>query len=160
MRFKTKLVNTLLLNIFTAATLCLTAQLLTIAQGNLEHFVPAMFGLNFCVAYPVACIVGLFVPAVEFAQAVCIKLGVKPGPVYFVVLTLAINLIYTLILSTVMTWFNLVFLNGQGFSAFFFGLISSFIPMWLASSLVSGLITDPIMKLAFKLTGEKMEKLR
>lgn len=54
MKFKTKLVNVLLLNIFSCSTLCLTAQLLAIMQGNLDHFIPAMFGLNFYIAYPIA----------------------------------------------------------------------------------------------------------
>ena len=112
MKLKTKLVNVLLLNIFTCSTLCITAQLLTILQGNLDHFIPAMFGVNFCIAYPIACIVGLFVPAANFAQAVCAKLKVDRGPLYGIVFTLSINVIYTLVLSTVMTWFNVMYLGS------------------------------------------------
>lgn len=155
MKFKTKLVNALLLNIFTCSTLCITAQLLTILQGNLDHFIPAMFGLNFCIAYPIACIVGLFVPAVGFAQAVCVKLKIDRGPPYGIVFTLSINIIYTLVLSTVMTWFNVMHLNGQSFAVAAVGWLGSFVPMWLLSSLVSGVVSGPIGKIAFKLTEEK-----
>lgn len=154
MRFKTKLVNVLFLNIFSCSTLCLTAQLLAIIQGNLDHFIPAMFGLNFCIAYPIACVVGLFIPAANFAQIICAKLKIKPGPVYGVVFTLSVNIIYTLILSTVMTWFNVMHLNGQSFTAAFSGWSRSFIPMWLLSSLVSGIVSSPIGRIAFILTRE------
>lgn len=154
MKFKTKLVNALILNIFTCSTLCITAQLLTILQGNLDHFISAMFGLNFCIAYPIACIVGLFVPAVGFAHAVCVKLKIDHGPLYGIVFTLSINIIYTLVLSTVMTWFNVMHLNGQSFAVAAVGWLGSFVPMWLLSSLVSGIVSGPIGKIASKLTEE------
>lgn len=154
MKLKTKLVNVLLLNIFTCSTLCITAQLLTILQGNLDHFIPAMFGMNFGIAYPIACIVGLFVPAVNFAQAVCVKLTIDRGPLYGIVFTLSINVIYTLVLSTVMTWFNVMYLNGQSFAVAAAGWLWNFVPMWLLSSLISWVVSGPIGRIAFKLTGE------
>lgn len=153
MKFKTKLVNVLLLNIFSCSTLCITAQLLTILQGNLDHFIPAMFGLNFCIAYPIACIVGLFVPAANFAQMVCAKLKIDHDSLHGIVFTLSINIIYTLFLSTVMTWFNVVYLNGQSFIVAAAGWLWNLVPMWLLSSLVSGIVSGPIGRIASKLAG-------
>jgi len=147
MERKREIITTLIMNVFLCAALCLTAQLLEIAQGHLPGLVGKMFCINFCIAYPVATAVGLYVPAPKFAMWVCRLVKVKPGPLFGIVFTLAINIIFTLVLSGVMTFFNAVIIGGQGVGAMVGGMVSSFVPMWMVSSLASGIIRSPIEKL-------------
>lgn len=158
MKRKTKLVNVLIMNIFTCISLCLTAQLLAIAHGNADGFSWPSFLLNLCVAYIVSGVVGMTVPTAEFGQWVCRKLYVKPGPAMGVVMAASVGLVFTAILSTVMTYLNAVILGGLGLVPFFFGLLRDFIPMWLISAIVGWITANPVMKLSFQLTGEKCRK--
>ena len=154
MNTKTKLINTLVRCVFTCIALCLTAQLLIIARGFLDRILWDRFLINFCVAYPVACILGMTIPAVSFGMWVCGKLSLKPGILYGIVMALAINLIYTAILSTVMTFLNTVILNGESISVVLPGVVQNFVPMWLASTLVSMIVEKPVGKLTELLAGE------
>ena len=74
-------------------------------------------------------------------------LGLKPGPVYAVVMVCSINLIFTLVFSTIMTWFNAVFLAKQGLHVLIPGIVRNYLPMWLVSSFVSGVISRPLGRL-------------
>ena len=150
---KTKLINILVRCVFTCTTLCLTAQLLIIARGFLDRILWNRFFINFCVAYPVACMLGMTIPAAVFGMWICKKLSLKPGILCGIVMALAINLIYTAILSTVMTFLNTVILNGESVSAVLPGIVQNFIPMWIASTLVSMVVAKPIDKLTELLVG-------
>ena len=97
-------------NICTCGVLCAVAQLLAITRGELPVFSFSRYVLNFAVAYPLACLAGLLIPSEKFGAWGCRILGLKPGPVYAVVMVCLINLIFTLVFSTIMTWFNAVFL--------------------------------------------------
>lgn len=83
----------------------------------------------------------------------CRKISLKPGILYGIVMALAINLIYTAILSTVMTFLNTVILNGESVSAVLPGIVQNFIPMWIASTLVSMIVAKPVDKLTELLAG-------
>lgn len=150
MERKREIITTLIMNVFLCIALCLTAQLLEIAQGHLPGLMVKMFCINFCIAYPVATIVGLYAPAPKFAMWVCHLMKVKPGPLFGIVFTLAINIVFTLVLSGVMTFFNVVIIGGQGIEAMLGGMASSFVPMWLVSSLASGIVRTPIEKIVGK----------
>ena len=145
---KEKLPRVLLTNICTCGVLCAVAQLLAIFRGELPAFSLARYGLNFVVAYPLACLAGLLIPAEKFGAWVCKRLGLKLGPLYAVGMVFSINLIFTLFFSSVMTWFNAVFLAKQGMYVLLPGIVRNYIPMWLVSSFVSGVIGKPIGRLA------------
>ena len=148
-----KLITTLIRCVFTCTTLCLTAQLLLIARGFLDRILWNRFLVNFCVAYPVACTLGMTIPVAAFGMWVCRKLSLKQGVLYGIVMSLTINLIYTAILSTVMTFLNTVILNRESISAVLPGIIQNFIPMWIASTFVSMIVAKPVDKLTELLMG-------
>ena len=153
MNTRTKIINVLIRSVFACIALCLTAQLLIIVRGVMDRILWDRFLINYCVAYPAACILGMTVPAADFGKWVCKKLNVYPGIGYRIVMSLASNLIFTAILSTIMTFLNTVILNGQNLSAVIPGIIQNFIPMWLASGLVAMLIDTPVRKLTVLLAG-------
>ena len=142
-------------NIFTCVTLCVVAQFLTIAHGLIDRFLWGRFFINFCVAYPVACLLGLTVPAPSFGVWVCRILHISAPALRKIVFTLSVNLIYTIILSSVMTFLNVILLNGQNASAFFSGITGNFLPMWLSGSLASLLIVEPLMNAITLLCGNR-----
>ena len=153
MNMKVKVINVLIRSVFACIALCLTAQILIITRGFLNRILWDRFLINFIVAYPAACILGMTVPAADFGKWTCKKLSVRPGISYKIVMSLVSNLIFTVILSTIMTFLNMVILNGQNLSAVIPGIRQNFIPMWLASSLIALLIDKPVGKLTVILAG-------
>ena len=126
--------------IFTCATLCTTAQLLAIAHGNLPHFMLSRFVMNYMIAYCFAVTTGTLVPSEQFGLW-CVKtLHCPKGLPTKIVMLLAINLIYTAILASVMTFFNVIILMHLPFNVFLSSLLVDFIPMWLISTLVSSVV--------------------
>ena len=145
---KSKLIFTLIFNCFNALGLCVAAQLLAIRHGMAPGFSLARLGINFLVAYPVAVLVGLFFPSERFGLAVCKTLHLPEGPAFGVGMNVAINFVFTLVLSSVMTLFNVVILGHQGAGAFFGSFLGDFLPMWLCSCVVSALAQKPAATLA------------
>ena len=140
---KQKMISLFAMNVITCGALCAVAQLLAIFRGEIPAFSAARYAVNFCVAYPVACIAGWFIPSERFGLWLCRTLRVKPGFLFGVVMTFGINLIFTLIFSTIMTWFNAVLMGGQSMAVLIPGVLGSFVPMWLVSSFVSGTLARP-----------------
>ena len=141
-----RLVSTLLLNVFVAAGLCATAQGLLLARGLLPAFDLGRFVLNFCVAYPAACLIGWLIPLSKAGLAVCRALKLKPGTLHFAIgMKLCINLVVTVLMSAVMTVLNVVILAGQGLAAFLDGYAGNFLPMYAASCIVSCL-AEPLVR--------------
>ncbi len=144
---KEKLPRVLLMNVCTCGVLCAVAQGLAIFRGEIPAFSFSRYLLNFCVAYPLACLAGLLIPSEKFGARVCKALGLKSGLLYAVVMVCSINLIFTLVFSTIMTWFNAVFLAHQGLHVLIPGIARNYLPMWMVSSLVSGVISRPVGRL-------------
>ena len=67
-----------------------------------------------------------------------------------IVMNLAVNLIFTVILSSVMTFLNVVILGRQGALAFACSFAGSFLPMWMVSSIVAWFAVP----LAARITGD------
>lgn len=159
MKSKPTLSDVLIRCIFVCITMCLMAQLLVILQGKIDRFSFPRFLMNFGVAYPIAGVASLLIPAPTFANFVCSSLHVKPGLFYGVLFTLSLNLVYTLILSSAMTFFNVICLEGRGPTEYFYSLAGSFVPMWLVSALVSVWITEPLMRWLHRVSGNRTGNL-
>ena len=159
MKSKPALRDVLIRCIFVCITMCLMAQLLVILQGRISHFSLSRFLMNFGVAYPIAVIASFLIPAPAFSNFVCAKLRIMPGLLYRIFFTLTLNLLYTLILSSAMTFFNIVCLEGGGPTEYFYSLAGSFIPMWLISALVSVWITEPLMRLLHRVSKSRTDAL-
>lgn len=141
-----KLVSILFLNVFVTAGLCATAQGILLARGALPAFDLARFFLNFCVAYPAACLIGWFLPLDKPGLAVNTALKFRPGTLPFaIVVNLCINLVATVLMSAVMTVLNVVILAGQGLAAFLAGYAGNFLPMYTASCIISWL-AEPLVR--------------
>ena len=145
---KKRLISILLMNLCICAVMCAAGQLLGIIRGEIPRFSLPRYGLNLVVVYPLSCLASLLIPSEKFGAWVCRILGLKPGPLYGVVMGCSISLIFTLVFSTIMTWFNAVLLAKRGLHVLIPGILRDYLPMWLVSSLVSGLIRQPIERLA------------
>ena len=130
------------MNVITCGALCAVAQLLAIFRGEIPAFSAARYAVNFCVAYPVACIAGWFIPSERFGLWLGRTLRVKPGFLFGVVMTCGINLIFTLIFSTIMTWFNAVLMGGQSMAVLIPGVLGNENSA-LDESIYSGLLEHP-----------------
>lgn len=149
-----KLIYILLLNLATAAGLCVTAQLLLIVPGLMPGFHSVRFAINFSVAYPCACLIGWFVPAERLGLAVNGALHTKPGALAFrLVMNLGINLVFTVLMSAAMTALNVLVLEGGTLPMFLGSYAGSLIPMYLASCLVSWVAEPPAGRAAARLAG-------
>ncbi len=135
---KRKLIQTLISNLFTASALCLTAQLVLICTGILPQLNLPRFGINFCVAYPTATLIGMLIPADLLGIAIHQFLNLPFRSFRFsLVMSLCINLIVTFLMTAIMTCLNVIILEGQGLFAFLSSYRGNFLPMYAASCLVS-----------------------
>ena len=81
-------------------------------------------------------------------------LHTKPGTLPFrLVMNLSINLIFTVLMSAVMTALNVLVLEGGTLPMFLGSYAGSLIPMYLASCLVSWVAEPPAGRAAARLAG-------
>ena len=149
---KPKSVYIIIFNGFTALSLCIVAQLLAIVHNTAPFFSLSRLGINFLVAYPVAVGVGMFFPAERFGTAFCRIFHLPQGPFWGVGMNVSINLVFTAVLSCVMTFFNVVLLGHQGTKAFFSSFLVDFFPMLLCSCVVSALVRKLSLSISEKIS--------
>lgn len=137
---KAKTAYIMIFNCFSALSLCVIAQFLAIAHGASPFFSLSRLGINFLVACPVAVSIGMFFPAERFGAAFCRMLHLPQGLFWGIGMNVSINLVFTAVLSCVMTFFNVVLLGHQEIKIFFISFWVDFFPMLLCSCIVSALV--------------------
>lgn len=147
---KYRVINTLIMNIPICVAIVITAQLLGTGTVRLNLSL-----LNFTLAYLISFIVGMCVPLVPWGIAFAQKCGTQPGTLPFgLAINAVVNLGYVVVNSIALTWFNVVFLGHAPIIAFFFSMISGFVPIYLVGYIVSFLWNGPCEKITQSICGE------
>lgn len=148
--FKYKAINALIMNIPVAAGISLTAQLLAIGKVILP-----LFCINFAIAYALSFIVGITVPAVDWGIGFAKLCHAKPNTLKFgLCINAVVNLVYVVANEIVLTYFNVVILNGAPAIAVVFGILETFIPIYIVGYIISFLWNQPTEKITNSIVKE------
>lgn len=146
---KEKIVNTLIMNIPICLAICLTAQLLGTGKISLKLTV-----INYCIAYVLSFVVGTCIPLVEWGIKFALKCKAKPDTLKFgLLINAVVNLGYVIANSLVLTYFNVIILGHAPIIAYFMGMLTGFIPIYIVGYIVSFLWNKPTEKLTAKICG-------
>ena len=138
---KWRVVNTLLMNIPIAAAISVSAQFLAI-----HTFIFQLFFINFAVAYALSFVVGMCVPAVKWGIGFATVCKAKPGTLKFgLCINAIVNLVYVVANEIVLTYFNIAVL---------FGILETFIPIYIVGYIVSFLWNQPCEKITNNIVKE------
>ncbi len=150
MSLKYRIVNTLIMNIPICIAICITAQLLGTGTVVLNLTL-----INFCIAYVVSFLVGMFIPLVPWGLGFAKVCKAKPDSLPFgLLVNVVVNFGYVFVNSIVLTYFNVNILGGAPLPVFFISLVANFIPIYLVGYVVSFLWNKPAQILAAKICGE------
>lgn len=148
---KYRVVNTLIMNIPVAFAIAITAQLLSIHKVVLPLLV-----VNFALAYVISFCVGMLIPAVSWGIAFAGKCKAEPGTLPFgLCVNLIVNLVYVVINSLILTYFNVIILGKAPMIAYFIGIVSTFVPIYIVGYIVSFLWNKPTELLSSRICGEQ-----
>lgn len=148
---KYRVINTLIMNIPIAASIALAAQLLATQTVVLKLFL-----LNFCLAYIISFAVGMLIPCVKLGVGFAFKCKAKPDSLPFgLCVNVVVNFIYVVINCILLTFFNVCILNGAPVIAFFIGMATTFIPIYIVGYIVSFLWNKPAESISLKLCKEE-----
>lgn len=140
---KWRVVNTLLMNIPIAAAIAVAAQFLAI-----HTFILPLFCINFAMAYVLSFVVGMCVPAVKWGIGFAMACKAEPNTLKFGLCVNAIvNFVYVVANEIVLSYFNIVVLNHAPMIAVLFGILETFIPIYIVGYIVSFLWNQPCEKI-------------
>lgn len=147
---KYRVINTLIMNIPICVAIVITAQLLGTGAVRL---MPSI--INFVLAYGISFLVGMFVPLVPWGLGFAQKCGAQPGTLPFgLLINVVVNFGYVLVNSIILTYFNVVLMGHAPMIAFFMGMISSFVPIYIVGYIVSFLWNGPCESITKSICGE------
>ncbi len=159
MSTKCKAVYTLIMNIPVALAIALSAQLL--ATGTV---VIGLLLLNFLLAYVISFIVGMLIPVAKWGVGFAMACKAKPDSLPFgLLVNLVVNFVYVVVNCLILTFFNVVILNGDNIRAgggdpiiaYFMGILTTFVPIYLIGYVVSFLWNRPAENIARNICHEK-----
>ncbi|MBQ7148753.1 MAG: hypothetical protein IJR96_08370 [Pseudobutyrivibrio sp.] len=147
---KCQAVNVLIMNVPIALAISLAAQL--IATGTV---VPRLLLINFCLAYVISFLVGMFLPAVPWGLKFAGKCKAQPETLKFgLLVNVIVNLVYVVVNCLFLTYFNVVMLGHQPIKIYFIAMLTTFIPIYLVGYVVSFLWNRPAEKIARNICNE------
>lgn len=150
MSTKCKVVYTLIMNIPVALAIALTAQLLAI-----HTVVLPLLGINFCIAYAISFLIGMLIPVAKWGVGLAMKCKAKPDSLPFgLLVNLIVNTVYVVINCIILTYFNVVILNGAPIAAYFIGMATTVLPIWIVGYVVSFIWNRPAEQIAHKACKE------
>ena len=142
--------NVLIMNVPIALAISLAAQL--IATGTV---VPRLLLINFCLAYVISFLVGMFLPAVPWGLKFAGKCKAQPETLKFgLLVNVIVNLVYVVVNCLFLTYFNVVMLGHQPIKIYFIAMLTTFIPIYLVGYVVSFLWNRPAEKIARNICNE------
>ena len=147
---KWRVVNTLLMNIPIAAAIAVAAQFLAI-----HTFILPLFCINFAMAYVLSFVVGMCVPAVKWGIGFAMACKAEPNTLKFgLCMNAIVNFVYVLANEIVLSYFNIVVLNHAPMIAVLFGILETFIPIYIVGYIVSFLCNQPCEKITNNIVKE------
>ncbi len=147
---KCQALNVLIMNVPIALAISLAAQL--IATGTV---VPRLLLINFCLAYVISFLVGMFLPAVPWGLKFAGKCKAQPETLKFgLLVNVIVNLVYVVVNCLFLTYFNVVMLGHQPIKIYFIAMLTTFIPIYLVGYVVSFLWNRPAEKIARNICNE------
>lgn len=147
---KWRVVNTLLMNIPIAASISVTAQFLAI-----HTFIFPLFCMNFAIAYVLSFVVGMCVPAVKWGIGFAMACKAEPNTLKFgLCMNAIVNFVYVLANEIVLSYFNIVVLNHAPIIAVLFGILETFIPIYIVGFIVSFSWNQPCEKITNSIVKE------
>ena len=147
---KWRVVNTLLMNIPIAAAIAVAAQFLAI-----HTFILPLFCINFAVAYVLSFVVGMCVPAVKWGIGFAMACKAEPNTLKFgLCMNAIVNFVYVLANEIVLSYFNIVVLNHAPMIAVLFGILETFIPIYIVGYIVSFLWNQTCEKITNNIVKE------
>lgn len=150
MSTKCKAIYTLIMNIPIALAIALTAQLL----ATHTVVIPLLL-LNFALAYVISFLVGMFIPVVKWGMGFAAVCKTKPGSLPFgLCINVIVNLVYVLVNSILLTYFNVIILGHAPIIAFVMGLVTTFVPIYIVGYIVSFLWNRPAENIARNICKE------
>ncbi len=147
---KCQVIQVFLMNIPNAVVLSLTAMLLSVGK-----IVPPLFLLNFCMAYIISDIVGLTLPVEKWGMGFANFFKVKPDTLAFgLTVNVAANAVYVVINCLILTFVNVIVIAKAPVMAYFMGMATTIVPIYLVSYVASLLARGWAIKTAKKICGE------
>ncbi|MGL5258791.1 MAG: hypothetical protein ACRC7V_01655, partial [Lachnospiraceae bacterium] len=136
---KCKVVFTLIMNVPIALSISLTAQLL--ATGKI---IVGLLVLNFSIAYLISFAIGMLLPVGKWGAGFAFKCKAQPDTLKFgLLVNVVINFIYVIINCVILTYFNVIILGKAPIIAYFIGMVTTFVPIYLVGYVVSFLWNRP-----------------
>lgn len=130
---KQQTVQVFLMNIPNAIVLSLTAMLLSVGK-----IVPSLFALNFCMAYVISDVVGLTLPVEKWGMGFARACKVKPDTLAFgLVVNVAANAVYVVVNCIILTFVNVVVIAKAPLIAYFIGMATTILPIYVVSYVAS-----------------------
>lgn len=150
MSTKCKVIYTLIMNIPVALSISLTAQLL--ATGTV---VANLLLINFALAYVISFAVGMLLPVGKWGVGFAMACKAKPDTLKFgLLVNVIINFVYVVVNSLILTFFNVIILAHAPIIAYFIGVATTFIPIYIVGYIVSFLWNRPAENIAKNICGE------
>lgn len=147
---KCKVIYTLIMNVPVALAIALTAQLLAIGTVKINLLL-----INFCLAYIISFAIGMLLPAAKWGVSFATVCKAKPDTIQFgLLINVIVNLVYVLINCLILTYFNVVLLGHAPMIAYFMGMVTTFIPIYIVGYIVSFLWNRPAGQIAQKISKE------
>ncbi|WP_197029561.1 hypothetical protein [Butyrivibrio sp. AE3004] len=149
--FKYRAVNALIMNVPIALAISLTAQLLAI-----HTVIPQLLIINFLIAYVISFVIGVAIPCVEWGVSFAMFCKTKPDTLPFgLCINAVVNLTYVVINCLILTYFNVCILNHAPIIAYFIGMLTTFVPIYIVGFIVSFLWNRPAEKITENICGKE-----
>lgn len=150
MSTKCKVVYTLVMNTPIAIAISLTAQLLATGTVNIKLLL-----INFALAYAISFAVGMFIPVEKWGVGFAMACKAKPDTLKFgLLVNIIIDLVYVIVNCLILTYFNVIILGHAPLIAYFIGIASMFVPIYIVGYIVSFIWNRPAVYIAKKVCGE------
>lgn len=125
----------------------------TISSDSYIYFSTILY--KFCDRICTSFVVGMCVPAVKWGIGFATVCKAKPGTLKFgLCINVIVNLVYVVANEIVLTYFNVVVLNHAPMIAVLFGILETFIPIYIVGYIVSFLWNQPCEKITNNIVKE------
>lgn len=156
---KFRCIKTVLVNAPMSLVMAVAAQVINLMLGHISKLDIAQMLLSFVVSFPLAFVIGYFLPLDELGMGLAKKCGAQMGTLKFDALTdLVVNTGFCVLMTLYMTWFFLCVLGHAPIQALPAGFMEMIVPVWLCCYVVSLIILRPSIRLAKRLSGMSEKK--
>ena len=151
------LADTLFNNIPMSLAVAAMCQGIAILQGQVSSWNWALYGINVCVAFIIATIIGLAIQPPKRSFKAAAKHGAPGSKEFDKWMGILVNTWYTTILVICMTILNTEVLPPvkAPFIGVVMGCLINYIPVWVLCFIISLIFMKPIENLAHKLVGDE-----